>query len=199
MKIIDENYKEIKNYDLRYGYLKNSLCIKEDAIPPDGRDKLCWDPSDYEEVQIYTPYPWARGKINIENLKEIFISNLSEECNRKIVTGIDFNGSHYSMNLEDQFNMMERRSQIASGKTSVSYHADGEDCREYQADEFLSLALSATNHKEYNLTYFNALKGYIKSMDSIDDVVSCYYGMEIPEEYQTDELKKMLASQLPTS
>lgn len=195
MRVVNENLNTIQEYDLLYGYLKNGICVKEDATPPDWVNKKAWSKDDFEDVQIYIMYPWAKSNENINEIKNIFINNLSKECSEAIVTGIDYNGQHYSMTIEDQLNMIERCSRFSAGQDTVPYHADGEACREYDATEFLALAAKATRHKEYHLTYFNALKKYILSMNNISDVVSCYYGMEIPDEYQTDELRKIMADE----
>ena len=44
----------------------------------------------------------------------------------------------------------------------------------------------------YHTTYFNSLKHYIESLDTIDAVANIQYGVEIPETYQSDVLKYLL-------
>ena len=46
---------------------------------------------------------------------------------------------------------------------------------------------------EYQTTYFNSLKMYINGMTDKDDVLNVKYGVEIPEGYQSDVLKLLLA------
>lgn len=125
--------------------------------------------------------------------KEAKIQEMSDTCADVIVAGIDYNGSHYSMTVEDQLNMASLLSQIQNGEAVVPYHADGEECRFYQANEFLGLTDAVTYHKLYHESYFNSLRIYINSMSTVEEVNAVEYGVEIPAEYQTEVLKTLIA------
>lgn len=56
MRIVNENYETITEYDLSKGQLINATVIKETAIPIDNINKFAWDDSDYEEVRMYLPF-----------------------------------------------------------------------------------------------------------------------------------------------
>ena len=53
MRVINENYETITEYDLSAGYLTNATVIKENAFPIDNVTKFAWADDDYEEVQMY--------------------------------------------------------------------------------------------------------------------------------------------------
>jgi len=55
------------------------------------------------------------------------------------------------------------------------------------------IVATATAFKIYHTTYYNALKGYINALDNLEDIAAVEYGMEIPEEYQSDVLKALQA------
>ena len=125
--------------------------------------------------------------------KEAKIGEMSETCANTITAGVDFNGYHYSLAIEDQLNMMDLVAMIQSGQATVPYHADGEDCRFYSAEEFMQLTDLATYHKLYHESYFNSLRGYINSMETVEEVNAVEYGIEIPVEYQTEVLRELIA------
>jgi len=79
----------------------------------------------------------------------------------------------------------------ANGMESIPYHADGEICRFYTAEEITTILAQATAFKIYHTTYYNALKNYINSLDSIEDIAAITYGVELPEEYQSEVLKSL--------
>lgn len=118
---------------------------------------------------------------------------LSEACHGYIVGGIDVEGAHYSLSLEDQVNLMNLQAMVNAGAQGVPYHADGESCRMYTAEEFSAIAEKATTWKLFHESYFNSLRGYVYSLDAPAEVEAVTYGMEVPEEYQTDVLKALIA------
>ena len=44
----------------------------------------------------------------------------------------------------------------------------------------------------YNTTYFNSLRDYINSVTTEKELSKIKYGIEIPEEYQSEVLKSLL-------
>ena len=58
--------------------------------------------------------------------------------------------------------LMAQYSTIKEGAPAVPYHADGELCRMYPAEEFASLAQAATAHVFYHRTYCNHLNVWIR-------------------------------------
>ena len=80
---------------------------------------------------------------------------------------------------------------MAQTQSTVPYHADGEECIFYTAEEINQIVNAANAHKIYHTTYYNALKIYINALETIEDIAAIEYGVEIPEEYQTDVLKSL--------
>ena len=71
----------------------------------------------------------------------------------------------------------------------IPYHADGQECVFYSAEEINEIVDTANAFKIYHTTYYNALKIYINALETIEEISAIEYGVEIPEEYQTDVLK----------
>ena len=114
-----------------------------------------------------------------------------------ITNGIDIvlsdnNTYHFSLTTQDQLNLITLSTMIAGGQEMVPYHADSELCRYYSATDMLNVIQKATEFKSFQVTYFNSLKAYIESMNSVRAIGAVQYGIDIPEEYQSDVLKETL-------
>lgn len=141
----------------------------------------------------------AIEEVTVDYLKSAKIAEMSSVCNKTITSGFDVilsdkNTYHFSLTTQDQLNLITLASMVANGETHIPYHADNELCRFYSAEDINTIIMTATNFKTYQVSYFNALKMYIESLRSKKTVSSVKYGMEIPEKYQSEVLKVMLAN-----
>lgn len=141
------------------------------------------------------PEPDPDGSIDL--VRENTIIQTSAACNAVITAGVDVTLSdgqtyHFSLGLEDQLNLLSLQGMLAAGAEAVPYHADGEECRYYSAEDFSAIAQAATMWKLYQESYYNSLRGYIRGMETMAELLAVTYGMEIPEAYQTDVLKSLL-------
>ena len=129
---------------------------------------------------------------SIEFLRQSKISEMSHECRKTIEAGIDIQlrmeTKHFSMDTQDQLNLMSL-GVMAQTQELIPYHADGETCIFYTADEINQIVAAATAHKVYHTTYYNALKNYINSLTTIEEIAAITYGTPIPDEYQSEVLK----------
>ena len=69
MRVVNKNFETITEYDLTLGRLVPATAIREDAIPPDNKKKFAYADDDYEQVQMYIPYPVKTTKQKIDELK----------------------------------------------------------------------------------------------------------------------------------
>lgn len=111
------------------------------------------------------------------------VDELSEDCNATIEAGVDCNGKHYSMTITDQLNLESLKTTIMSGAEGVPYHADGESCMLYTATEFMEIYNACAMHKILQTTYFNQLKQYVLSLESVDEVNAVSYGQALTGQY----------------
>lgn len=120
---------------------------------------------------------------NIDFIKDIKISRMSEICNMVIESGIDYNNSHYALKQTDQIELIKLESMLKMDPTSkVFYHADGEKCRQYSNEEFLAISGMALGWITYHRTYFNLLKSEIINMTDVNDVLAVNYGSPLNTE-----------------
>jgi len=136
-------------------------------------------------------------RLTAEYAKEAKIDEMRRACEAAIIEGVDvtYNDTtrHYSMELTDQLNLLALIDSIEQGLTQIPYHSDGEACRYYTPEEFGTVVAAANAHKTYHTTYFNSLKAYIESVETLDKLDEITYGMNVPVEYQSDVLKELLA------
>ena len=62
MRVINQSFETITEYDLTAGRLVRAFAVKEDAEPIDNVKKFAWADEDYEEVQMYIPNPIDTAK-----------------------------------------------------------------------------------------------------------------------------------------
>lgn len=115
-------------------------------------------------------------------------NELSTECEKAIVAGVDVGDAHYSLTIEDQANILAWMAVAQTGK-AVPYHCDGQPCRVYTADEFMEVANAAVAYKTHHTTYCNLLMRQVEAMTDADEVKAVQYGItqlegEYAEQYQ---------------
>lgn len=129
--------------------------------------------------------------ITLEFIRESKIKEMSAICKHTIESGIDISlrgeTHHFSFTIQDQINLMNL-SVMAQTQNLLPYHADGEESTFYTAEEINEIISETTQFKTYHLSYFNALKAYINSLDTIEDIAAITYGTPIPDEYKSDVL-----------
>ena len=115
-------------------------------------------------------------------------SELSAECEKTIVAGVDVGDAHYSLTIEDQANILAL-TPLAQAGNSVFYHSDSNMCCEYSSDEFLAVVNAATVFKTLQTTYCNLLMRQIEAMTDAEEVRAVKYGVteltgEFAERYE---------------
>ena len=143
-----------------------------------------------EEEEPITEEETADNK-DIEQIKKAKISELSKLCNKAIVDGFDVTLSdqkvhHFSLTTNDQLNLITLSTMLASGENQIPYHADGELCTFFSPADVNAILKGATALKTYHTTYYNSLKHYVDSLESLDDIGAVYYGMAVPDEFQSE-------------
>lgn len=115
-------------------------------------------------------------------------TELSAECEKTIVAGVDVGDAHYSLTIEDQANILAWMAVAQTGK-AVPYHSDGNPCVVYSAEDFLKVANAAVAFKTAQTTYCNLLMRQVEAMTDVDEVKAVKYGItqlegEYAEQYQ---------------
>ena len=115
-------------------------------------------------------------------------TELSAECEKAIIAGVDVGDEHYSLTIEDQANILAL-TPLAQAGNSVFYHSDSNMCCEYSSDEFLAVVNAATVFKTLQTTYCNLLMKQVEAMTDAEEVRAVEYGVteltgEFAERYE---------------
>lgn len=146
-----------------------------------------------------TPEPEPEQEdVTVEYARMLKTKEMSAVCQSMISSGIDVELSdgethHFSLTEYDQLNLFKLETIARSGEMAVlPYHEDDELCKYYPAIDIITIANVATEYITYHTTYFNSLKHYIKSLNTVNDITTVKYGCDIPEEYQSDVWKGII-------
>lgn len=141
------------------------------------------------------PLPEPTDEIEAESIAFVRmhkIAEMSATCRKTIEAGVDVElrgeNHHFSLDTQDQLNLMSL-GVMAQTQSMIPYHADGETCVFFTAEEISQIVSAATAHKVYHTTYYNALKNYINALETIEDIAAITYGTPIPDEYKSEVLR----------
>lgn len=136
------------------------------------------------------PEPEPEPEPYIPTYEEILtnkISELSSACQNTIEAGLYINGLHYSYTEKDQINLNDIVSTVKLTGLPLGYHADGQNCTEYSAEELINIYVQLTMNKYCQQTYFNQSREYLKSLEESEEsreiVESYIYGTPLTGEY----------------
>ena len=154
---------------------------------------------------VYTPEPIEPiepVQPTIEQVQEAKVSEMNTVQQKTIQAGIDVtltDGTveHFSLTDHDQTSLMGLQSQVAAGVEQIPWHTSdaSEHCKFYSNADMALITTAAMEYVTWHVTYFRDLRIYIRSLDSTDAVNAVTYGIEIPQEYQSEPLKAMMAAQ----
>lgn len=152
---------------------------------------------DWETVYPEEPEPYVDpiDELSIEFIRSSKLKEMSNACKKAIENGFDLMLSdgeihHFSLTAQDQMNLLVISTKLDT-QEKISYHADGELSKFYSAAEMKQIIDAANAHKEYHTTYYNALKAYINSLDTMEAIAAITYSTPIPEEFQSEVWKTM--------
>lgn len=151
-------------------------------------------PADPEPVTPTEPYVPS-----LDELKAAKKRKISAACEAAIYAGVyvklsDGSAEHFSLTEHDQLNLFGKQVQLASGATELEYHADGQPCRYYTAEDMRTITSTAMAYVSYHTTYCNALNMWIYGASNETELGKIAYGADVPEEYQSEVFKSYLSA-----
>ena len=149
-------------------------------------------PADPEPVTPPEPYEPTLAELRAAKKQEI-----SQACEQIIYAGIsvtlaDGTVEHFALTEHDQLNLFGKQAQLAAGTEQLEYHSDGKPCRYYSATDMQTIIAAAMQHVSYHTTYCNALNMWVAGCETADELQQIYYGVDVPEQYQSEVLKAYL-------
>lgn len=158
--------------------------------------------SDDESVYVAPPEPEPIPEPDpyvptLDEVKTMKLQEIGMACEQAIYAGVDVDlpggTEHFSLTEKDQINLFGKQAQMAAGAERFEYHQDGFPCRYYTKEEMQMIVETALSYVTYHTTYCNTLNIWVSSLEDADAVTAVVYGCEVPEEYQSEVLKDILA------
>lgn len=136
----------------------------------------------------------------LEEVKESKVSEMNETQQKVIAAGVDVTltdgtTEHFTLEDHDQTSLVGLQSQVVAGEENIPWHTsnEAEHCKFYSNADMEKITTTAMSYVVWHVTYFRDLRIYIRSLESKEDVEKVTYGMNIPEAYQSEPLKAMMA------
>ena len=197
---VPESYGDIELYTAG-GVEATTLVGWETVYRTDGKTVYLSDdgsvytpPTEPEPVNPTEPYVPSLNELKAAKKREI-----SAACETAIYAGVDVklsdgSAEHFSQTEHDQLNLFGKQVQLASGATELEYHADGQPCQYYTAEDMRTITSTAMAYVSYHTTYCNALNMWISGASNETELDKIAYGADVPEEYQSEVLKSYLSA-----
>lgn len=139
--------------------------------------------------------------VDVEKYRELKLAEVSADCNSAIVAGCsvelsDGTAPNFALEETDQINLTAAATAVTMGATGYPYHADGELCKLYSAEDIMAISTAATTHKLYHTTYCNHLLVWIRRAEDADELAGITYGVELPEDL-AENMAEVLADETP--
>lgn len=198
-----DGYETVKLVEIdeeEYSILKAALDENREVIEPEPEPIPEPEPEPEEEVPEEPQEPTEEDITDANTLEMVRSAKLSEmdrACTKTIQNGFDATLSdggtyHFSLNITDQLNISSLNTKALAGESPLPYHADGQPCRFYPAEDIILINRLMEELIILHTTYFNSLKTYINALDNIKDIGAVYYGVDIPQEHQSEVLKVLM-------
>lgn len=137
----------------------------------------------------------------LEEVKEQKVAEMNNIQQTIIQNGIDVTLSdgtteHFSLTDRDQTSLMGLQTQVAQGVEQIPWHTadQSEHCKYYSNTDMYLIVTEAMKFVTFHVTWFRDLRIYINSLETKEEVEAITYDTPIPEEYQSEVLKDLLAA-----
>ena len=154
-----------------------------------------WNEEAYQKWCSENPEPdyLAEAKANKE-------AEISSSCNAAIVAGMDVETTqgteHFSLEETDQINLTTAYNAVLSGASQYPYHADGQLCRMFTAEEITAISNASIAHKLYHTTLCNHLLTWVRRAETQQEVESISYTAEgLPTDLAANMAQVLAAAQ----
>ncbi len=176
---------DYRNFKTVYRKIEGGIQFSDDGsvyvAPP--------EPEPVPEPEPYEP--------TLEEVKAAKLQEIGMACEQTIYAGVDValpsGVEHFSLTEKDQINLFGKQAQMAAGAERFEYHQDGHPCRYYTKEEMQMIVETALAFVTYHMTYCNALNIWVSALEDIGTVNGVAYGCDVPERYQSEVLKDILA------
>lgn len=137
----------------------------------------------------------------LESVKQRKIDEMNQIQQQTIENGFnatltDGTVEHFTLTGHDQTSLLGLAGQVQAGIEQIPWHTSDHDepCKYYSNADMKIITDMATIFVTFEVTWFRDLRIYINSLQTKEEVEAITYGIIIPEEYQSEVLKKFTCS-----
>lgn len=159
-------------------------------LSDDGR--LYVEPAPQPEPEPYVP--------TLQEVQEKKVRELNDAQQATIAAGVgitltDGTKEWFTLTSNDQISLMALQSEVASGAEQIPWHTSDQlqGCKYYSNADMKLIISGSMAYVTWHVTYFRDLRIFVRSLQTKSLVEAVTYGMKIPEEYQSEPLKAMIA------
>lgn len=165
----------------------------------DGGAQFSNDGSVYvEPVPPLPPEPYIPTLDEVKAQKVAEMNDIQQTTiqNGIDVTLLDGTVEHFTLTDHDQTSLMGLQTQVAQGVEQIPWHTSdqSEHCKYYSNMDMYLIVTEAMKFVTFHVTWFRDLRIYINSLETKEEVETITYDTPIPEEYQSQVLKDLLAA-----
>lgn len=176
--------------------------VVPEVIPDENYEFIGWNPEVPEEGKVDKEITFVAQLQYVPTLEEAQNEKVAEMNNAQQMTiqqGLDItlsDGSveHFTLTDHDQTSLMGLQTLVAQGVEGIPWHTSdqAEHCKYYSNEDMGIITTKALQFVTFHVTYFRDLRICIRALARKEDVSNVFYGMNIPEEYQSEVLKDFL-------
>ena len=169
------------------------------VLPNENYEFVGWNPEIPKTGKVESNMTFTAQMEYVPTLEEIQSKKVSEMNDAQQVTiqqGIDIQLSdghteHFTLTDHDQTSLMGLQTLVAQGVENIPWHTSDqtEHCKYYSNADMAIITSKALQFVTFHVTYFRDLRIYVRALEDKEAVSNVFYGMSIPEKYQSDVLK----------
>lgn len=189
-ELVGETEQTVKTYE---------ELIVPTVLPNENYEFVGWNPEIPKTGKVESNMTFTAQMEYVPTLEEIQSQKVSEMNDAQQVTiqqGMDIQLSdghteHFKLTDHDQTSLMGLQTLVAQGVESIPWHTSdqAEHCKYYSNADMAIITSKALQFVTFHVTYFRDLRIYVRALEDKEAVSNVFYGMSIPEKYQSDVLK----------
>lgn len=175
--------------------------IPEEMALPDTYPFVGVEAEEIDGIMTVTALtPGTVPEPDLEQLRAGKEAEISTACNGAIIAGMDVETSqgteHFALQETDQINLTTALSAVQAGADGYPYHADGQLCRMFTAEEIQAIAQASVRHKLYHTTLCNHLLTWVRRAATAEELETITYAAEgLPDDLAANMAQVLAAAQ----
>lgn len=178
-------YGKYEDYTTLYRTLENGFQLSDDG-------SVYVEPEPEPEPEPYEP--------TLEEVQEAKVAEMNATQQTIVAQGCEVELSDgtkesFTLTTNDQLSLNALSVKSLEGMETLPWHPADETvpCKFYSEEDMKKITDACVSWVTYHVTYFRDLRIYIRSLEDKESVQDITYGTVIPEEYQSEVLKAILA------